>query len=67
MTTLMSRGSSLVHRADILAILVSSFLQGGDRPTLMALAVAFSLDRDFMNEVKRLEDQRVITLEGGKR
>ena len=60
------RASLLVHRADILATLLSSFLQGSDKPTLLALAVAFGVEDDFRIEVQRLEHQRVITLEGGE-
>jgi hypothetical protein len=58
--------SLTLYKGDILAILVSSFLQGGDKPTLFALAVGFGVDRDFRQECARLENQRVITLEKGK-
>lgn len=58
--------SQLVHRADILAILLSSFLQGSDKPTLLALAVAFGVDRDFQQRVELLKHQRTITLDRGQ-
>jgi len=60
----MKNKSDLVHRADILAILLSSFLQGADKPTLLAVAVAFQIGDDFHRECVRLENQRVIALEG---
>ena len=61
----MGKPSELVHRTDILSSLVASFLQGGDRPTLMALAVAFGVNQQFIAECRRLQDQRTIALEPG--
>ena len=59
----LNNSSQLVHRSDILAILVSLFMQWGDRDTLLALSVAFQVSDDFIKTIDRINSQKNLLLE----
>ena len=53
------RSSDLINRADVANALTAAFLQGGDAPTLLAVAVSLGVSDCFLGNCQRLEKERV--------
>ena len=51
--------SNLINRADVANALTAAFVQGGDEPTLLAVAVSLGVSDYFLNNCRRLEKKRV--------